>query len=157
MKPTYARLDANGVVIEVFYHEDIEISAVFPPALLAEFQECPAGVESGWTLENGQWVEPPPPADQPTLYKNLDPETFYLAFTVQEAIAIKRSTDPIVIEFFARLKMRIDTGRQIDPNSASTKAGLEYLSTTMQKPATVPASTYIFPERIPEILDGVPK
>ena len=54
---------------------------------------------------------------------------FYLAFTPAERIAIKKSTDPVVQEFWATYELAVQTGDNIDPNLNSVAEGLSYLAT----------------------------
>ena len=60
----------------------------------------------------------------------LTPMQFYLAFTPTERIAIKKSTDPIVQEFWATYELASSQpGGSIDPNLPSVIEGLAYLAT----------------------------
>lgn len=88
---------------------------------------------------------PPAPAPAPI----LTPMVFYLAFTPAERMAIKASTDPVVVEFWATYQLAVQTNHPIDMGLVSVVEGVEYLSTT-----TPPL---IQPARIPQILAGAPQ
>jgi hypothetical protein len=80
---------------------------------------------------------------------------FYLAFTPTERINIKKSTDPMVMEFWATYELAAQTGHNIDPNLVSVQEGLAWLAT----PATAtPAGPGILATaRIAQISAGVPQ
>ena len=96
--------------------------------------EVPGGTERGATLVKGVWTNPVPVAPAPALggpvvYSLLSPMQFYLAFTPSERIAIKKSTDPVVEEFWATYQLAAQVNAHIDPNLASVAEGLAYLAT----------------------------
>ena len=98
---------------------------------------------------NGAWV------DQSKL-PTLTPMQFYLAFTPTERMAIKKSTDPVVVEFWATYQLAAQLNNTIDPNLVSVQEGLTYLatSTTATPPgAGILAST----ARIAQISQGIPQ
>jgi hypothetical protein len=88
---------------------------------------------------------PPPAAPAPI----LTPMVFYLAFTPAERIAIKASTDPVVVEFWATYQLAAQTSHPIDMGLVSVVEGVTYLSTT-----TPPL---VAPARVAEILAGTPQ
>lgn len=87
-------------------------------------------------------------------YASMSAARFMDCFTPAEEIAIMGSTDPVVKVFVARLNRAIAAGQEIDPNTVSVQEGVQYLATTNQTPATSPASTYIAPSRVADILSG---
>jgi len=87
----------------------------------------------------------------------LTPVQFYDALTPVEETAILGSTDPLVQAFARRLSRALNSGTMIDPNLTTVQEGLAYLSLTAQQPATTPASTYILPARVAQILAGSPQ
>jgi hypothetical protein len=76
--------------------------------------------------------------------------TFYLAFTPAERIAIKKSTDEQVVEFWATYQLAVQLDKPIDPNLVSVREAIEYLATPG---AAILASS----DRIAQILNGVPQ
>jgi len=96
---------------------------------------------------NGAWVTGP--------YPTLTPMQFYLAFTPAERINIKKSTDPMVAEFWATYELAAQTNHNIDPNLVSVQEGLTWLAT----PTTAtPAGPGILASTRPaQISQGIPQ
>ena len=94
--------------------------------------------------EDGTLFEPVGPAPLPM----LTPMTFYLAFTPQERIAIKSSTDPMVKEFWDTYDLAARLNVSIDPNLISVQGGIVYL-------ATPEIGILKSSDRIEQILSGV--
>ena len=67
-------------------------------------------------------------------YSTLTALQFYLAFSPAERIAIKKSTDPIVEDFWETYQFAASQGATIDPNLSSIIEGLAYLSNTNKEP-----------------------
>ncbi len=91
-----------------------------------------------------------------TSYPVLTPMQFYLAFTPTERMAIKKSTDPMVAEFWATYQLAAQLNNTIDPNLVSVQEGLSWLATpTTATPAGpgILAST----ARIAQISAGTPQ
>ncbi len=86
-----------------------------------------------------------------TVYPVLPPMQFYLSFTTAERIAIKKSTDPDVMEFWATYELAVQTNTPIDPNLVSVQEGLDWLAT----PTTAAGPGILTATRIPQILNGV--
>ena len=72
-------------------------------------------------------------------YPLLTPMQFYLAFTPAERIAIKGSTDKMVMEFWATYELAVTTNDTINPNLTSVQGGLTYISAVNQSPAPAAA------------------
>ena len=91
-----------------------------------------------------------------TVYPVLTSMQFYLAFTPTERMAIKKSADPNVVEFWATYQLAAQLNNTIDPNLVSVQEALAYLAqpTTATPPgAGILAST----DRIAQILAGIPQ
>jgi hypothetical protein len=80
---------------------------------------------------------------------------FYLAFTPTERINIKKSTDPMVMEFWATYQLAAQTGHNIDPNLVSVQEGLAWLATPTT--ATPAGPGILATARIAQISAGVPQ
>ena len=145
---TWAR-NVNDKAVDV---TTVDPTTIFHPEVAAQFVVVPDGTLTGAVYANGSWTNPTPvtPPTPPVVYSKLTPIQYYNAFTVAEAIAIKTSSDPVVLEIWYRLQVAMTASGNdpiIDPNSTPVQAGLEYLSTT--------ATPYILPSRIPQICAGV--
>lgn len=152
MANNYAMLN-NGVAVEVV---SPAAYATFNPPTQALFVSCPTTVTAGYTYANGTWTAPPaPPAPGPAPYPQLSPMQFYLAFTPTERIAIKKSTDPMVMEFWATYELAAQTGHNIDPNLVSVQEGLTYLATPTT--ATPPGAGILASTRPAQISQGIPQ
>ena len=144
----------NGVVIGHGTASDFGAS-ISSSASTADY-EVPdnSPVDVGWivTLTNGA-----PAFFAPTVkYPVLTPMQFYLAFAPAERIAIKKSTDPDVMEFWATYELAAQLNHTIDPNLASVQEGLAWLATPTSATPTGPgilAST----ARIAQISQGIPQ
>ena len=149
---TYAR-NVNNVAVDV---TTANPATLFYPTIAAEFITVPDGTVDGATYSNGIWTNPPAPTPASPRYAVLTPMQFYLAFTPTERMAIKKSTDPVVVEFWATYQLAAQLNNTIDPNLVSVQEGLTYLatSTTATPPgAGILAST----ARIAQISAGVPQ
>ena len=125
---TYAR-NVNNVAVDVVTADP---KTLFYPTIAAEFIVVPDGTQNGATYNatTGVWTAPPaPPTPAPAPYPVLSPMQFYLAFTPTERLAIKKSTDPMVMEFWATYQLAAQTNTSIDPNLVSVQEGLTYLAT----------------------------
>ena len=57
----FARVQ-NGQVVETWRQTDAhDLTAIFVPELVAQFQSCPETVERGWGHASGEWQEPATP------------------------------------------------------------------------------------------------
>lgn len=143
----YARLDADGVVQEICTAEAL---ATHEPNLAATFVACPDGMESGATRNtDGTWAAYVPPAVAPEPLPLITPMTLYMAFKPAERIAIKASTDAMVMEFWAMYQLSVQLNKPTDPNLVSVREALNYLAGG----AGILAST----DRIAQIMAGVPQ
>jgi hypothetical protein len=149
----YARI-VNGQAIDVTTGNPAEL---FHPDVAIQFVEVPDGTQNGATLVDGVWTPPAPaPEPIPAPMPMLTPMTFYLAFTPQERIAIKSSTDPLVKEFWASYELAVQLQKDVDPNLVSVSAAVAYLA---RQPGDDPPGPGILasPERVQQILAGVPQ
>ena len=90
------------------------------------------------------------------LYAQLTPMAFYLTFTPAERIAIKKSTDPDVMEFWATYELAVQLNHTIDPNLVSVQEGLAWLATPTS--ATPPGPGILASTaRIAQISEGIPQ
>jgi hypothetical protein len=86
----------------------------------------------------------------------LTPMTLYMAFTPAERIAIKASTDQMVIEFWAMYQLSVQLEKPTDPNLVSVQEALAYLA--QPKDATPPgAGILASQDRVKQILAGIPQ
>ena len=83
----------------------------------------------------------------------MTPMTFYLSFTTAERIAIKKSTDEYVQEFWNTYERAEAAGTMINPNLASVSEGLAYLAMPAPDGPGILASV----DRIPQIRAGIPQ
>ena len=81
---------------------------------------------------------------------------FYLAFAPTERMAIKKSTDVNVVEFWATYQLAAQLNNTIDPNLISIQEALTYLATTT---TATPAGAGILAStaRIAQISNGIPQ
>lgn len=80
---------------------------------------------------------------------------FYTLFTIQERIAIKKSDDPFVKEFWETYQNAVATNEEINLGSPAVQGGLSYLVAADQNPATDPVSKYLTAERRLQILGAI--
>ena len=146
---TYARI-INNVAVDVVTADP---ATLFYPTIAAEFVIVPDGTVQGSTESGGVWTPPAPRPAPAATYKPLAPMQFYLAFTPAERIAIKKSTDPDVIEFWATYQLAVQTNTTIDPNLISVQEGLDWLATPTT--ATPAGPGILATSRITQILNGV--
>ena len=151
---TYAR-NVNNIAVDV---TTTNPTTIFYPTIAAEFITVPDGTLNGATLAGGVWTNPAvvAPVTPPVKYPTLTPMQFYLAFTPAERMAIKKSTDPMVQEFWATYQLAAQLNNTIDPNLVSVQDGLGWLATpTTATPAGpgILAST----ARIAQISEGIPQ
>jgi hypothetical protein len=103
---------------------------IFHPEVAAYYNtEIPDGIVVGATLVSGTWTNPPvsTPAAEVIVVPMLSPVEFKMLFTSAERIAIKASTDAVVIDFFEIVN---DTRlTQVDRNMQSVKDAIMYLET----------------------------
>lgn len=125
----------------------------FNPTVQSLFVTCPTDVTVGYTYISGTWTAPPVPPTPPVVYKLLTPMQFYLSFTPAERIAIKKSADPEVVEFWATYLLAVQTNIMINPNLPSVQEGLNWLATPTT--ATPAGPGILATSRITQILNGV--
>ena len=90
------------------------------------------------------------------IYPILTTMQFYLAFAPAERIAIKKSTDPDVMEFWATYELAVQLNHTIDPNLVSVQQGLAWLATPTS--ATPPGPGILASTaRIAQISEGIPQ
>ena len=166
---TWARNVANQAVDVT----TVNPATIFFPALAAQFIVIPDGTQNGATYAGGVWTNPPAPPTPtaaPTVYPDLTPMQFYLAFTPTERMKIKmlssaagvpanstlfsNSTavpqDPVIAEFWATYELATQVNSPINPNLVSIQEGLAYLATP-----TAPTPAVITAARIPQIMNGI--
>lgn len=141
----YARI-TNNTVQEVI---DFDPAERFHTTIAAMFTQVPVTAHVGYSLVAGVWTAPAPVASTPlpVVYPILTPTLFYVCFTTQERIAIKASTDPVVVELLATLNMCLAAGAEINLNLASTRADVQYMETI----------GLLAPGRYAQIIAGVPQ
>ena len=149
----YAQIQ-NGVAIEIVSPAAYN---TFNPTTQALFVSCPSTVTVGYTyVAPSTWTAPPVPPPPVVKYPILTPMQFYLAFTPAERIAIKKSTDPDVQEFWATYEVAVQLGNTIDPNLVSVQEGLAWLATPTS--ATPPGpGILVSTARIAQISEGIPQ
>lgn len=150
---TYARI-VSGHAVDVTTGDPAEL---FHPDVAAEFVTVPDGTGNGDHYDGSTWTKAPPPAaPAPEPLPVLTPMTFYLAFTPAERIAIKKSPDPMVEEFWASYQLAVQLDKPIDPNLTSVAEGVAYLA---QGPTDTPLGPGILAsrDRIEQILAGTPQ
>ena len=133
-------------------------NACYHPDIAVHYStQVPNGTINGATLANGVWTNPTPPAapaPPPPVLPDLTPMQFYLAFTPAERMAIKSSTDAIVVEFWATYQLAVSLQNNINPNLTSVVEALTYLATP--KTATPPgAGILTSTDRIAQIQAGI--
>jgi len=134
------------------------------------FTEVPDGTIVNSTLVDGVWTAPPAPPTPlipPVAYAQLTPMVFWFAFTYAERILLKTMAltgipatstevaipiDPIVADFWETYQLAVTLQDLIDPNLPSVQQALSYLSSP-----TAPTLQIILPDRIAQILAGVPQ
>ena len=97
----YARI-LDGVAVDVC----ADPAAQFHPQLAAQFEAVPDDVVSGARLVDGDWQAPTPLVPGPvpvTAAVSLSPVDFMLRFVAPERVAVRASTDPIVIDWLRLL------------------------------------------------------
>lgn len=132
-------LDANGYLIGT-------CSGIAAPQPSTDIPP-PIGIQKPQFV-NGAWLT--------GQYQHLTPMQFYLAFTPTERMAIKKSADPVVVEFWATYQLAVQTGTSMDPNLVSVQEALTYLATPTT--ATPPgAGILASAARVTAISQGVPQ
>jgi hypothetical protein len=132
--------DSNGYLIGVHDSPHLQPNSTTTPPVYVPGQRP--------QFVNGAWIT--------GQYAPLTPMQFYLAFTTAERIAIKKSTDPDVVEFWATYNLAVTTNTPINPNLVSVQEGLAWMATpTTATPAGpgILAST----TRIVQISNGIPQ
>lgn len=120
---TYARI-VSGQAVDVTTIDPVQ---VFHPEIAAQFVTVPDGTSDGDLFNGSAWTKRPAPAPlpvDPVKYELLTPMTFYMAFKPAERIAIRKSTDAMVGEFWSTYELSAQLGKPTDPNLASIKEGL---------------------------------
>jgi hypothetical protein len=143
----FARLDGANTVIELFEHPTLKPSDTHIAAIAAQFVPCPDTVVGGAKKSGNSWTNPTVAADAQIL-PLLAPMAFYMAFKPAERIAIKASTDAMVVEFWATYEMAKELDNSIDPNLPSMSESLGHL---------VGAGILSSAARVQEIRLGVPQ
>ena len=122
MRDNYAYLTTAGQVYTL-----IQGPTGFDPAACyvgqlppGTWQVAPDNIELGDQYQNGEWVLAPRPVLPLTRLE------FLRRFTSAERIAIRASTDPVVVDFLSLL----DAAQEVRTDDADTVAGIGYLATT---------------------------
>lgn len=159
MPKTYARLDADGIVRELFIPPggkmddgaDIDIGHCFHSEVAAQFEEVPTGTLIFSSRVNGKWHAPPamaevPAKEQVMVLNDLDGMQLHLAFLPNERIDLLQSSDPYVVDFRDTLLALRNSGGRVNPNTVSFTTWMDAL--VRMKITTV--------ERVEAIRRGVP-
>lgn len=120
----YARI-INDTAVDVRVESP---DGFFTPNIAAEFVNVPDSVEDGWILNGTVWSSPPAPgpvAPPAPFLPKVSPVEFKLLFTSAERVAIKASTDPVVLDFFSIVEDQRLT--HVDLALQSTQDALSYL------------------------------
>ena len=101
----------------------------FHPVVATNYDtQVPDDTKPGATWDGSAWVNPTPPAPGPAPEpqpRKMTPIHFKLLFTSQELVAIKQSTDPVIVDF---LEIINDPQLQeVDLGDTFTTDGLNYL------------------------------
>jgi hypothetical protein len=131
--------DSNGYLIGVHDSPFIQPNSTTTPPVYV------AGAPTRFI--NGAWIT--------GQYAPLTPMQFYLAFTPTERLAIKKSTDQDVVEFWATYELAVQTNTPINPNLVSVREGLAWLATPAT--ATPPGPGILAASRIAQISAGIPQ
>lgn len=118
-------------------YTDYDPHEVFHPDVAAHYSVIvPSNVERQWRLINNEWVEPPaplegpppsppPPPPPPTLGRIISPAQFLMLFTPLERVAIRNSTDAVVVDFIRLVELPSLT--QVELDNPQTQLGVQYL------------------------------
>lgn len=125
---------------------------------LITVDSTPVWIAGIWECGNIRFVDPGKSLFANASYQMMTPVTFHDAFNITERIAIKSSTDPIVMEFWKTFELAANTtGQMIDPNGAAIIGGLAYLAGQTVAPQPVIAAVILAsPARIAQIQAGLP-
>ena len=138
--------EGDPSVVETTQHRTILDGTSYPAV-------CPGFHWDGSTFTApAGWVAPASQAPATVVMKAV---LWYNCFTPAEAVAIKKSQDPLVMEFLYRLNQQITAGETIDTARASVQDGVNYLASTNQIPEVTPAAPYLAAARVQQILAGV--
>jgi hypothetical protein len=151
---TWARNISNSAIDVV----TSDPALLYHSSIAKTFIVVPDVVQNHWGFNpsTATWSAPTPStapvtgANQP-----MTAMQFYLAFTPSERIAIKRSTDPMIAEFWATFQLAAQQNHMIDPTLNSVIDGVNYLA--IPATATPPGPGIVVAARIPQILAGVPQ
>ncbi len=148
---TYAR-NVNNVAVDV---TTTDPTTIHHPDIAAQFVVVPNGTVNGATFASGTWTNPVavPPTPATPVYELLTPMTLYMAFTPQERIAIKSSTNELVKEFWAMYQLSVQLDKPTDPNLPSVQSALKYLADPAPNGGGILASQ----SRVAQILAGIPQ
>lgn len=150
MSITYARIVGDRAIDITVVEDADQLATMYHPDLIPEFVIVPDGTVTGdiYHEDTDSWEHPEPqPEPEPIVtYERMTPMTFYLSFTARERIAIKKSTDDLVMEFWATYELAAASGTMVDPMLGSVVEGLEWL---------VEQKILASPDRIPQIRAGI--
>lgn len=146
---------SNNVVTQVFAAiPGFTLDQCFHADVLAGSVPVPDNVEPGWIVNADGAIVAPEIIVPEVKYASLTPMSFYLSFTPTERIAIKKSSDPVVEEFWATYELAAQTNSNIDPNLVSVQESLAYLA--IPTTATPPGPGILTSTaRIAQISNGV--
>lgn len=115
----------NGKIRDIANGNPTEL---FHPDIAVHFDtDVPDDAVNGAELVNGVWVNPTVETiiEATVVLPMVSPVEFKMLFTSAERIAIKSSTDPVVIDFFELINDPRLT--QVDRNLQSVKDAIAYL------------------------------
>jgi len=119
--------------------------------------QIPVWVNGIWECGDRRFTDPEQSSYAPiVVLPLLTPMTLYMAFTPAERIAIKASTDPMVVEFWAMYQLSVQLDKPTDPNLISVQEAMQYLA--QPTTATPPGPGILASqERVQQILAGIPQ
>lgn len=134
------------------YTDSLPTEVYHPDVAVNYSTTVPTNVERGWRYRSNQWVappepdpvapSPPPPPAVPTLGRVVSPAQFLMLFTPLERVAIRQSTDAVVVDFIRLVEL--PSLAQVELDNAQTQMGVNYLVTkgliTEERAADVLAS-----------------
>lgn len=158
MYPLQYVYTVNNIVTAVatIYSDELAITPPADGSVQITLAEPNHAIQPGWivsgTTDAPIFTAPSATSALPV----LTPMTLYMAFTPAERIAIKASTDPMVMEFWAMYQLSVQLQKPTDPNLVSVQEALAYLA--QPKDAMPPGAGILASQaRVTQILAGIPQ